>query len=1093
VSNSSDPTAAWSGFQIDADSDDSHWADFPMLGLDGSVLTVSANMFGLGEETTTTTSFLVIPKSDLLAATPTVANATMFENIALSETGFAPQPIVDLDSGNLPLPILSSLNKSGGLLKTSSIGGTPTAPTLTTAGGSISVTPRGLPPDLDQPGPKTDIDAGDNRFSGNVVQQHIDGRANPSLWGVHNVDIGGRAAIEWYEIDAVANTLLQSGTIADATLAFNYPSIAVNDFGDVVIGFSGGSPSTFMSAYVAVGQTIAGVTTFDPFVETHAGVADYELLDGIGRNRWGDYSATVIDPTNQQRFWTFQEFVGGTDQWSVRVTEIVILSSLSIGSDVTVSEGDTGTVDAVFVVAMADPVSRPVTVAFTTVDVTAVAPEDYQPQSGTLTFLPGGSQTQTITIKVVGDTLVELNETFVVQLGNPSGAALGRSTAVSTILNDDIDVVVNDLTIVEGHSGTRDAVFAVSAVGAVNKVVTVSYTTINGSAISAEDYLPRAGVATITPGASAALVTVPVIGDRLDEGDHSFLFFLHSAVGARIADDRGTATILDDDGPPALYVNDVQVKATSGESLVAVFTVGLDFASGQSVTVNFATADGDAQQGIHYQGQSGTLTFAPGVTTRQISVPVMTSAVPVADKSFFLNLSSPANASLADAQGVGTIIFAPEPEGETIIDNGSPGYSRTAGWTTVTNTLANGLDYDYAASGTGGAKATWSFTGLAPGSYQVFTRWVPFSNRATNASYTIRDGATLVGSAVVNQQLAPAGELSNGITWQSLGFFQTATGNLAAQLTNAANGFVIADAVRVVANGIPPQESEMNVGGGSQSIATGDTAPAAEDGTEFGSVGVGSDSGPHTFTINNTGNATLALTGTPAVAMSGPNAADFVVIVQPSAAIGAGGSTTFQITFQPSGSGLREATVSIANNDDTEHPYTFAVQGTGLQAVAPLAHNNTFPQDVNNDARVTANDALIVINAILANRAGLNAAPLAAAATGASSSRYYVDVNGDGRLSPLDVLMVVNYILGQSARAQAAAMAAPAVDQAMVLMDDTADDPVAEMPPRVELEAGGDTPPAGSSQSVAMAFVTEENDEPEDDDELDPVLLSVGL
>jgi hypothetical protein len=769
-----------------------------------------------------------------------------------------------------------------------------------------------------------------------------------------------------------------------------------------------------------------------------------------------------------------------------------INARVTIG-DVAVFEGDSDTSDAVFTVSFAGTIVQTVTVSFATVDGSAVAPGDYEATNGTLTFQAGGPSVQLVTVKVVGDQVIEPNETFLLRLGDIRGALFSRSEAVGRILNDDIDVSVNDLTVIEGHAGTKNAVFAIVAFGDVNRNVTISYTTINISAIAAEDYLPRAGVATITPGASAALVTVPVIGDQLDEGDHSFLFFLHSAVGARIADDRGTATILDDDGPPALYVSDVQVKATSGEALVAVFTVGLDFASGQSVTVNFATADGDAKQGIHYQGQSGALTFAPGVTTRQIFVPVMTSTMPAANKSFFLNLSSPANAGLADAQGVGTIIFAPEPEGETIIDNGDAGYSRTAGWTTVTNTLANGLDYDYAASGTGSARATWSFTGLVPGSYQVFARWVPFSNRATNATYTIRDGATLLGSAVVNQQLAPAGELSNGITWQSLGFFQTATGNLAVQLTNAANGFVIADAVRVVANGIPPQEPEMNVAGGSQSIATGDPAPAAEDGTDFGSISVGSNSGPHSFTINNTGNATLALTGTPAVAITGANAADFVVNVQPSAAIGPGGSTTFQITFQPSGSGLREATVSIANNDDTEHPYTFAVQGTGVQAVAPLAHNDTFPQDVNDDARVTANDALIVINAILANRAGLNAAPLAAAAAPAASSRYYVDVNGDGRLSPLDVLMVVNYILGQSARAQAAPMAAPAVDEAMVLMDDTADDPVAEMPPRVELAPGGDAPPAGTSQNVAMVFAAEESDEPVDDDELDPVLLSVGL
>jgi hypothetical protein len=288
----------------------------------------------------------------------------------------------------------------------------------------------------------------------------------------------------------------------------------------------------------------------------------------------------------------------------------------------------------------------------------------------------------------------------------------------------------------------------------------------------------------------------------------------------------------------------------------------------------------------------------------------------------------------------------------------------------------------------------------------------------------------------------------------------------------------------------------MNVAGAGQSIATGDATPAALDGTQFGSVNVGADSGPHTFTINNTGNAALVLTGSPAVSITGANAADFVVNLQPSANIAAGGSTTFTITFQPGGAGLREATVSIANNDDTEHPYTFAVEGTGVQAVAPFAHNDGFPQDVNNDTRVSANDALIVINAILAKNAGIGAAPLAATSEPAAAPRYFVDVSGDGRLSPMDVLMVVNYILGQSAaaRAQAAPMAAPAVDEAMVLMDDTADAGAADPAPRVELGPAVESAAGPSAKSVDSLLVASEGEEPADDeDEFDPVLVSVGL
>ncbi|MCA9061879.1 MAG: PEP-CTERM sorting domain-containing protein [Planctomycetaceae bacterium] len=323
VSNSSDPTLGWSGFKIDADANNDRWADFPMLGINNDVVTISANMFPIGAGTATT-GFLVLPKSDLLLGVPTVGNATQFQDVNPNLTGFTPQPVVDLDNGGLSQAILSSYNKPAGFLKTSSIGGTALAPTLNTGSGFIAVTPGASPPDIDQPGPKVDIDTGDNRFSGNVIQQQIAGRVNPSLWGVHSVDVGGRAAIEWYEIDAVTNALLQSGLISDPVLAFNFPSISVNDAGVVVIGFSGGSPGTFISTYAVAGRTVAGVTTFDPILQTKAGVADYQRLDGIGRNRWGDYSATVLDPSDSNSFWTFQEFVSGTDTWSVQITQLTV-------------------------------------------------------------------------------------------------------------------------------------------------------------------------------------------------------------------------------------------------------------------------------------------------------------------------------------------------------------------------------------------------------------------------------------------------------------------------------------------------------------------------------------------------------------------------------------------------------------------------------------------------------------------------------------------------------------------------------------------------------------------------------------------------
>jgi len=107
VSDTNDPTGTWSGFAIDSDTDNSDWADFPMMGMDNQGIYITANMFDLpGGGGGNNGAVLVLPKADLLLAVPTVANATLFEDQAFSLTGWSPQPVVDLDNTNLPAPVV---------------------------------------------------------------------------------------------------------------------------------------------------------------------------------------------------------------------------------------------------------------------------------------------------------------------------------------------------------------------------------------------------------------------------------------------------------------------------------------------------------------------------------------------------------------------------------------------------------------------------------------------------------------------------------------------------------------------------------------------------------------------------------------------------------------------------------------------------------------------------------------------------------------------------------------------------------------------------------------------------------------------------
>src|SRR5262249_62299261 len=110
------------------------------------------------------------------------------------------------------------------------------------------------------------------------------------------------------------------------------------------------------------------------------------------------------------------------------------------------------------------------------------------------------------------------------------------------------------------------------------------------------------------------------------------------------------------DDNPRLAINDVtRVEGRSGITYF-VFTVTLSTAYDEAVTVNFATADGTAQVSNNdYVATSGTLTFAPGETTKTITVEVKGDRSREADETFFLNLSGVVNALLEDNQGLGTI------------------------------------------------------------------------------------------------------------------------------------------------------------------------------------------------------------------------------------------------------------------------------------------------------------------------------------------------------------------------------------------------------------------------------------------------------
>jgi len=185
----------------------------------------------------------------------------------------------------------------------------------------------------------------------------------------------------------------------------------------------------------------------------------------------------------------------------------------------------------------------------------------------------------------------------------------------------------------------------------------VNYTTADNTATAGSDYVTTSGTVTFTPGQTSQPVSVTINGDTTLEPNETFNVNLSGAANATISDNQGTGTITNDDAQPSISVNDVSVSEGNSGATSAGFTASLSNASSQTITVNYATADNTARAGVDYVATSGTLTFTPGQTSQPLSVTVNGDLLnEEAALTFNVDLLAATNATIADNQGVGTIV-----------------------------------------------------------------------------------------------------------------------------------------------------------------------------------------------------------------------------------------------------------------------------------------------------------------------------------------------------------------------------------------------------------------------------------------------------
>jgi hypothetical protein len=465
VSQTSDPTGNWYLFRVDADSTDVLWADYPSIGFNKDWIVVHMNMFPVVDGTGSFVSHLyVFNKANLYAG-----GQGLYTLIKAPNLGGTMVPAVTHDATLPALYLLQNWNGSSG--GSGYIG----LYSITGAVGSevLNVTNATYPTLVGTPNPwssSTPEVSGTTDFapqlSSTLKVQNNDSRIqtlvyrNNSLWGVQTVFLPAgaatRSAVQWWELSP-SGAIKQRGRIDDPTgnNFYAFPSIAVNRDNDVLIGYSRYSPTQYVSGNYSfrAGSDPANSLREDTVLK--AGDATYYKTGTATppRNRWGDFSSTVVDPINDKDMWTIQEYAatpaGGSDKWGTWWGR-VSLTAAPPSSNIQITTGSfsEGAGRASVIVTRTGDTSGASTIKYATSDPAGLSPCapnpptgvassrcDYATSIGTLSFA-AGEISKTISIPLVDDSFAEGLESFTLTLSIPIVFGIEIPVAAPVFITD---------------------------------------------------------------------------------------------------------------------------------------------------------------------------------------------------------------------------------------------------------------------------------------------------------------------------------------------------------------------------------------------------------------------------------------------------------------------------------------------------------------------------------------------------------------------------------------------------------------------------------------------------------------------------------
>jgi Calx-beta domain len=350
-----------------------------------------------------------------------------------------------------------------------------------------------------------------------------------------------------------------------------------------------------------------------------------------------------------------------TDSSDPTASKIYVVQSALVSDQAAIPTGIQLTADKFFTsenssnltvtVTRSGDISGATSVDYATSNGTATGGTDYTSASGTLNFA-AGQLTKTVTIPILNDQIFEgPAETFSFTLSNTSGASLeAPSVAQITIADNEVkpSIFASSVNATEGNSGTKIFSVPVTLTNASVDQISINYTTANGSATAGSDYVTNSGVLTFAPGTSTASIDITVNGDNTIESDETFVVTFTNPLNASNAPSQVTLTIANDDSTIQFGSATYSIAETGGSLTVTVNRAGEVSGSSVEYTTtdvsganNCSVTNGGASSRCDYITTLGTFTFAPGETTKSISIPIVDDAYAEGSETFNIAFVNP--------------------------------------------------------------------------------------------------------------------------------------------------------------------------------------------------------------------------------------------------------------------------------------------------------------------------------------------------------------------------------------------------------------------------------------------------------------------